>query len=164
MFPNGLSVLTHLSIVLLGLSKRLVEVVAEKMKWDIFKFKMNLYLGWKIFNPLTSQAGDNLARRVFSYIIILAVASMVISATAVSIGSAFEKNSNIELAREFMNGGYAQAKEKVGSIVMKESVIDLATISNKTEEGLSQKYAYLLPMSEDVKKINDNSRNYPALR
>src|SRR4030042_4383266 len=155
MFPNGLSVLTHIAILLLGLSKGLVEAVAKKIKWDLFNFKFNLYLGWKIFNPLTSEAGDTAARRVFSYFIILAVFAMIISMTSVSVKAAWEKSSNIELVREALTSGYAQAKEWIEFFLIKESA-SYGIVLEETEPG--QRYVFMLPLSEDISSGNQTNQ------
>jgi len=96
MFPNGLSIIVHAFILLLALVKRLVEYVAEKMRWDIFKFKMNLYLRLKIGAPLVGASGDTLPRKIFSVFIILAVFVSVIVTMYVNIGSRLTENSNID--------------------------------------------------------------------
>ena len=97
MFPNGLSVLTHAFILLLSLTKRLIEFVAEKMRWDIFKFKMNLYLRLKLGAPLAGRAGDTRLRRLFSYLIVIVVSSSVFLVMFMSVGARLAENSNIDL-------------------------------------------------------------------
>ena len=117
MFPNGLSLLTHSFIMLLVFMKRLIEKIAEKMGWDIFKFKMNLYLRLKVLTPLTGQANDNLLRRFLAYSIILFVFCFVSFTMFVSLGSRLTQNSNLDFIFNLMKSRSAEASQYIGQIL-----------------------------------------------
>jgi hypothetical protein len=137
--------------MLLVLIKRLIEKIAEKMHWDIFVFKMNLYLRYKFALPLTSRAGDSPIRQAFAYLIIFFVFAIVTLTMLVSVGSRLAINSNIDLISNALKNRFAVASQMVGE--------------NNYVEKNNGKYIATLPMADQVEQSPGfDGLNYPAKR
>ncbi|MFH0852735.1 MAG: hypothetical protein V1845_04020 [bacterium] len=135
MFPTiGLSIFIHLFILLLSFLKKLVDFVLLKLRWDLFKVKLSLFLRLKIGVPLTDRAGDSIFRRFFALSILAAVFVLMIT-SLFSIGPHLKANSNLELVASIFKGSQTLASQEEGMILSEgNKIIPLA----------------ILPVSEDV--------------
>src|SRR4030042_3586903 len=108
---GGLSVLTHILIIFLVYLKKLAEYVMDKMRWEVLKFKMNLYLRIKILSPLTGQAGDSFPRRALAYTISLTILAIIFSISVIFIGQRLKSSSNIEFIARNLKTDAAVARQ-----------------------------------------------------
>lgn len=115
MFPIGLSIFVHLFILLLSFLKKLVDFVLLKLRWDLFKVKLGLFLRLKIGVPLTDRAGDSIFRRFFALTILFAVFVLMIT-SLLSIGPRLKTNSNLEFVAGLLKNSRTLASQGEGMI------------------------------------------------
>lgn len=151
--PGGLSVFTHILIIILVYLKKLAEFLMDKMRWEIPKFKMNLYLRTKLASPLSGQAGDSRARRTLAYMIAFTIFVFILTTSIIFIGSRLRSDTNVEFVARNLKTYVAAARQTFGIAETNEA---------PTPEVTNEKYAATLPLSEVVTLLAD--QNYPALR
>ena len=121
MFISGISLSTHLFILLLTLFKRLVKSIAKSIGSDRFKFKRNSSLAWNDLDPSTSGTVDTVSRRMCSYLIIFIVSLTIVSIAFITVKSALGPNSNMALARIMLKTKCAFGKHQAKPTLAEES-------------------------------------------
>jgi len=123
MFPIGLSIFVHLFILLLLLLKKLVDYVLLKLRWDIFKVKLSLFLRLKIGVPLTDRAGDSIFRRFFALTILFAVFASMIAMMFFSIVPRLKTNSNLGFVAGLLKNNQTLASQGESMVNSQENKI-----------------------------------------
>jgi len=122
MFPIGLSIFVHLFILLLSFLKKLLDHVLLRMKWDLLKVKLSLFLRLKIGVPLTNRAGDSIFRRSFALMIFFTVVVSIMM-TLLFIGPRLKTNSNLEFVAGLLKSNQTLASQDGTMILYSDGIM-----------------------------------------
>ncbi len=140
MFPIGLSIFVHLFILLLSLLKQLIDHVLLKLKWDLSKVKLSLFLRLKIGAPLTNREGDSIFRKSFALMIFFTVVASIMM-TLLLIGPRLKINSNLEFAADLLKSNQTLASQDESMISYNDGkIIPLAILPAAKDIGRSVQY------------------------